>query len=617
MSAVCQFGLGDDDTGGLIDREGNRLWVFDVDGTREALLQRELPDQPDGQPAPRRRQTATAAGYTGRLRADRVMNRMVVQQSHTQEFLGSLPMPGNGHRGPLLLWAAQQVGRYADARQIPRARCLVRGDGEHGLLTQVEQIASQGEGFLVRCADYQLLDHPAVQAALAAGTTVEMIHPDSGMARHVFDAPEVVWSSPKGGTRTVRLVITRTTFPATKKHRVGHRIANEVFELFVTDRPPSSLHAADIVAVYLHRGQFEAALAQDERELPVGHWASNSLQGQRLWHLLGQWVWNLRIWLGRRVDAAVPPCRRTDFTTAVQTLPALVAVNLDDLRRAAEVVPTAPISSTAPRDLGTSASPPPASVPVEPVPTVPSRPPRAVEPLPPPSVPAEPASDSPKPPAPSPEPPSHDAASVLRFRRDDQGVVHCPAGHPMQLRELRPRVSGPRERHEVARAHCDPCPLRLACRGDHGVEAPATGRRIDLAVGAAEVAVRNGISGGARVSLRIATTPRVPPPWTPPSSATVPPPAGTSLEWRDTTAASARHALREALVSLRVEARSTRLPVAPAPVGLQTRAQRAHRRRDPLDHLQRNAAHGATRWTLRFHGLPPALAEHLGIKRIL
>ena len=137
------------------------------------------------------------------------MNHMVVQQSHTQEFLGSLPMPGNGHRGPM----------------------------------------QQGLGFLVRCADYQLLDDPAIRAALAAGTTVAMTHADSGVTREVFDAPQVPWSSLKGGSRTVRLVITRARFPADRKHRVGYRIGNDVFELFATDRPPSSLHAADVVAL--------------------------------------------------------------------------------------------------------------------------------------------------------------------------------------------------------------------------------------------------------------------------------------------------------------------------------------------------------------------------------
>ncbi len=612
MSAVCHFGLRGQCAGGLIDREGNRLWVFDADATREALLQRELPDGPEDRPARRRRQEATAPGYTGRKRADLIMNRMVIQQSHTQEFLGSLPMPGNGHRGPMIHWAAQQVAVYADAHGIPRGRCVLRGDGEHGALTQVDQIAQTQEGFLVRCADYQLLDAPAVQAALAAGTTVAMTHADSGVTREVFDAPEVQWSSLKGGSRTVRLVITRAAFPADRKHRVGHRVGNDVFELFATDRPPSSLHAADVVALYLHRGQFEAALAQEERELPVSHWACDSLQGQRLWHLVGQWVWNLRIWLGSRTEAADAPCRRTDFTTDVQTLPALVSVNLVELRRAAAAAQTASIQPTPCDDSASDAATP--SPQAEPSPAAAPAAPALAQPTP--ELLDEAAADpSTAPQEPSPATAPNAKASVLRFERDEQGAMHCPEGHLMLLREVRPRASGPRERHEVPRQFCAACARRAACRGEDEPKAHSVGRRIDIAVGVPFVEVTRGVNGSIRVSLRVVMPPEPPERGAQPSSLTGPA-AGSSLLWLDTAAADARRSLREALESLRVDASSRVSPVAPAPLATPTRSRRAHRRRDRLDHLRRNAADGSVCWALRFHGLPPSLAEHLGIQVI-
>jgi hypothetical protein len=525
---------------------------------------------------------------------------MVVQQSHTQEFLGSLPMPGNGHRGPALQWAAQQVAHYADAHEIPRQCCVIRGDGEHGLLTQVEQVAQLGVGFLVRGADYQLLQVPEVQAALAAGTTVAMVHDDSGMERHVFDVPQVTWASPKGGSRSVRLVVTRATFPADKKHRVGHRIGNEVFELFCTDRPATSLHAVDVVSLYLHRAQFEAALAQEERELPVGHWASDTLQGQRLWHLVGQWVWNLRLWLGSEIDPSRPPCRRTDFTTEVQALPSLVRVDLVQLRRDAALAQAAsavPSAKAAPDAAVASTSSPWAGVGLE---ASPSRPLAAA------------------------------SVGALRFTRDEAGVMHCPEGHPMQLREVRPRVSGPRERHEVARSLCVACPQRADCRGDHMQDASAAGRRIDLPPEASVVEADRLVPGSRRASLRVITVrspaasgplPSVSIPSTSASVATAAqvtelPRADASLWWLDTAAAATRRAFRDLLTSQRVDVSVDTAPVAPTPGSEPTRARRAHRRRSQLEHWQRNADTGRTRCTLRHHGVPPSLANHLRIKVI-
>jgi hypothetical protein len=447
-----------------------------------------------------------------------------------------------------------------------------------------------------------------------------MTHADSGVTREVFDAPQVPWSSLKGGSRTVRLVITRTTFPADREHRVGHRVGNVVFELFATDRPPSSLHAADVVALYLHRGQFEAALAQEEREQPVSHWACDSLQGQRLWHLVGQWVWNLRIWLGSRTEAADAPCRRTDFTTDVETLPTLVSVNLMELRRAAAAAQTAPLPQVpcAPRASDAATTSPQAEpVPAATPPAAPALAPPTPEPLDDAaadrSTPAETspaAAQQPSPPA-APD----DTASVLRFERDEQGAMHCPQGHLMLLREVRPRASGPRERHEVPRQLCAACTRRAACRGEQEAKAHSVGRRIDIAVGAPFVEVTRGMGGLIRVSLRVVRPPEPPGRSELPSSLSGPA-ADSSLLWLDTAAAEARRALREALESLRVDASSRVSAVGPEPPATPTRSQRAHRRRDRLDHLRRNAADGSVHWALRFHGLPPSLAKHLGIQVI-
>lgn len=572
--------------------------IFDVDGTRETLLQRELPDV-DGEPAPRLRQEATAPGYAGRKRADRVMTRMVVQQSHTQEFLGSLPMPGNGHRSAMMRWAARQIATYARCAAMPLQCCVTRSDGEHGIFTQVRPVAHEGLSFLTRCADYRFLDSAAVKAALAAGTTVRMTHPDSGMTRDVFDVPSIAWPSSDDSTPRVRLVVTRSTFPADKKHRVGRRVGNDVFELFVTDRPVSSLHAVDVVSVYLHRGQFEASLAQEERELPTGHWASNHPEGQRLWHLLAQWVWNLRLWLGDQLRETHAPLRRTDFTPRIETLPTLVTVDLDALRRSATAESDVQPASAEPDTLGA------------PAPRTADTTPELVQDAPPP---VEATSVVP------PTAPESKAASVpqaLCFMRDAQGTMRCPAGHPMVVSERRERSDGMRERHEVARRHCVGCPQRNACRGEDA--SLRKGRRIDVPAGASEVIVSPAHTG-TRVSVRVLPTP--PPaasaPAVSPMTVTTPPAFDTSLLWMDLAATATRKALARALDSLRVDVHAEVQSRAqePEPNAPWTRDRRAHRRRSREEHLRRNRADEAIRWTLRFRGLPTGLAKHLGVEAI-
>jgi hypothetical protein len=568
----------------VIDRAKQRLWVFDVDGTRETLLQRELPDV-DGKPAPRRRQNATAPGYSGRKRTDAIMTRMVVQQSHTQEFLGSLPMPGNGHRLPMIQWAASQIARYALARAFPLNDCIVRSDGEHGMFSQVYPVMQQGLGFLSRCASYGFLDHPIVKAALAAGTTVRMTHPDSGMVREVFDVPAVPWQAIDNAP-DVRLIVTRSKFPKGKPHRVGHRIGDDVFELFVTSRPATSLHAVDVVELYLHRGQFEAALAREDKELPTSHWASDELEGQRLWHLLAQWIWNIRIWLGASLLERTELERCTDFTTKIDHLSSPSQLDIDALYRnaaiesGAAVMPATGVAVTE----STAEQDPPEKIQDQ------SRPANEVE----------------------------SSTMVLRFVRDASGALRCPSGYRMTLSETRKRSKALRQRYRAARRNCANCDRRAACLGEGASQ--EKGRRIEIAANEQEVRVSTE-RGSKRTRLAVLS------PTTPINSKntieadpTTAPARGTSVQWKDIAAAKARRALHFALDCLRVEVieetsvdGSPPKPASDRPI---SRERRAHRRRSIQEHLARNATDPSMRWRVRFRGVPTRLAIVLNFKQI-
>jgi hypothetical protein len=67
-----------------------------------------------------------------------------------------------------------------------------------------------------------------------------------------------------------------------------------VYELFVTKLPQSAFTAADVVALYLHRGAFENALADEDLEQEPDRWVSHTASGQETWQIISQWTWNLR-----------------------------------------------------------------------------------------------------------------------------------------------------------------------------------------------------------------------------------------------------------------------------------------------------------------------------------
>ncbi len=85
----------DKQTGGLIDRQGNRWRVFDIDGTRETARQRALPQGNDVPTAFRRLDDVCAPGYRGRKRGEVVRIRTTVSQAHSYQWLGSFGNRGN------------------------------------------------------------------------------------------------------------------------------------------------------------------------------------------------------------------------------------------------------------------------------------------------------------------------------------------------------------------------------------------------------------------------------------------------------------------------------------------------------------------------------------------
>jgi hypothetical protein len=295
--------------GGLWDRQGNHFLVFDVDGTREAARQRALPRTPD-RPAPQRRlRPLCAPGYTGRKRGEVVRTRTTVLQAHSYQWLASFGNPGNGEYRAELRRAVAAIQSYLQTYGFPEAHALLRLDGQYGTAAVLSDLA--GLTYVTRGKDYHLLKRAEVQARLHLPEDHQLTHPESGTVRALYDCPDL----PLGTSgKPCRLVV--ATHPAgAVKSRVGVTRSGVVYELFLTNLPQNAFTAADVVALYLHRGAFENVLSDEDQEQDPDRWCSHAACGQEAWQIISQWVWSLRLELGHHLHPE--PMRTTEFAAAL------------------------------------------------------------------------------------------------------------------------------------------------------------------------------------------------------------------------------------------------------------------------------------------------------------
>jgi hypothetical protein len=116
---------------------------------------------------------------------------------------------------------------------------------------------------VMRCKDSQILKRAEVQARLKLPPDQQLTHPESGVVRALYDCPDLPLG-PEG--MRCRLVV--ATHPAgAAKSRIGVTRSGVAYSLFLTNLPQSAFTSADVVALYLHRGAFENALADEDQEL--------------------------------------------------------------------------------------------------------------------------------------------------------------------------------------------------------------------------------------------------------------------------------------------------------------------------------------------------------------
>lgn len=391
--------------GGLCDRRGAQWLVIDVDGTRQVARQRALP-QVVSLPAPHRRfDFVCAPGYQGRKRGEVVRTRTVILQAHTHQFLGTFGAAGNGDYRGELRRAIGVITSYATRPGLPTASILVRLDGLYGDAAPLLDGLSADLAVVARSRAYHLLDLEVVQQTLTRAPDQVSTHPESGMTRALYDCVSIPLT-PAGPE--VRLVV--ATHAATSSSpTVGTERDEMIYELFVSTLPSPAFTASDVLDLYLHRGSFETALADEDDEQGSDRWYSHTPCGQEFAQILTQWVWNLRLELGQTLFPS--ELRTTEF---------------------------APASA------------------IEPV--------HAYEP-------AEDTALSKPMPAGTYGPPKFARPSFTHgfpgsaFTPQPDGTPRCPANHPLYPQERRPERNGSLRVLYAARiGHCRTCSLRAQCQ---------------------------------------------------------------------------------------------------------------------------------------------------------
>jgi hypothetical protein len=250
---LCAHGFTGDLLGGLVDRSGHRLLVFEIDGTRQVARQRALVSAAEF-PAPRRRMAEVCApGYRGRKRGEVVRTRTTVLQAHTHQWLGTFAGAGNGDDAAELDAACQVIVAYLKAKGLRPAQALVRLDALYGTASPLAHVQQAGLGFVTRGRDYQLLDHPTVCARLTLPYDARVQHPETQVQRDLFDVGYITdWLAPVPDLAlTCRVIVARQPAPARTEAVTSGKLRDGfVYELFLTTVPVQCLHVTEVVELY-------------------------------------------------------------------------------------------------------------------------------------------------------------------------------------------------------------------------------------------------------------------------------------------------------------------------------------------------------------------------------
>src|SRR2546430_17617787 len=83
--------------------------------------------------------------------------------------------------------------------------------------------------------------------------------------------------------------------------------------------PRRAFTASDVLDLYIHRGSFEAVLADEDKEQEMDRWYSHTPWGQEFAQVLAQWMWNFRLELEQQLSPS--ELRTTEFAPVQEAEP--------------------------------------------------------------------------------------------------------------------------------------------------------------------------------------------------------------------------------------------------------------------------------------------------------
>ncbi len=206
-------------------------------------------------PAARRRLDAVCApGCRGRKRGEVVRTRTTALQIHTRQWIGTYAGKGKGDYRGELASALQSITTYLKHFALPPEVALVRLDGQYGDAVVIVQLILAGVYLVTRGRGYQLLQHPQIQRVLAHPPTARVTRMNTGEVVELFEGG---WLELGEGLPHARVIVARHPAPpADKKVRVGKRIGEWVYELFITTVDAGGFLVEDVLDLYHGRGAF-------------------------------------------------------------------------------------------------------------------------------------------------------------------------------------------------------------------------------------------------------------------------------------------------------------------------------------------------------------------------
>jgi len=191
---------------------------------------------------------------------------------HTRQWIGTYGGKGNGEYRGELASALRAITTYLTHFAFPSEVALVRLDGQYGDVAVIAQLMLAGVHLVTRGRGYQLLVHPQIQRILAHPPTASVTASTTGVIVDLFEGG---WLELGAGLPLARVIVARHPAPpADKKVRVGKRVGECVYELFVTTVDANGFLVEDVLDLYHGRGAFEVVLADEDVEEDPDRWCS-------------------------------------------------------------------------------------------------------------------------------------------------------------------------------------------------------------------------------------------------------------------------------------------------------------------------------------------------------